>query len=564
VVLVSYLALIELPVRGAVVARWNFNSPVSDGDPTTGTFLPSRGAGVTSLLGGVTGSFTASNGSSDPDTEDSSNWRITNWPAQGTQNKQHGVRFDVPTVGWRNLRLTWNQRHSNTASKYARLQYTTNGIDFRDWRLITMPAESWANVLTASLEVLPGVENNRRFGFRFVAEFEDSATGTGLHGYVPSNPASSYGSAGTLRLDMVTLSGDPSVQALSVVTYNVLGRDVADWTTNSAQVKAIGRQLSYLNPDIVGFQEIPETNSNYLLMASFITAYLPDYFLATGIRTDGGERSVIASRFPILRSQSWLSRSALAGFGYSGVFTRDLFEVQVEVPGFNQPLHFFTTHLKAFGDEASATRRGAEARAISNFFARVYLSTNALHPYVLVGDMNEDLYRPRTYEQNAIKTLANAATGLCTNTPRNPVTGDDRTWSIQNANLSIRFDYVLPCGLLSSNLISSQVFRSDRVHPMVPPLLVGDSATSSDHLPVMMSFRNPYEVPATIQSFSRSNGLLRLTWRTVPGAHYQVETSYDLSTWTVLLNNIMATTEQYPFEFSTMGVPQFFRLARGD
>jgi hypothetical protein len=90
------------------------------------------------------------------------------------------------------------------------------------------------------------------------------------------------------------------------------------------------------------------------------------------------------------------------------------------------------------------------------------ICANTLRPYVLVGDMNEDIYRPRTYEQGAIQTLTSMPTGLRLTTPRNPVTAADRTWSIQNASLTIRFDYVLPCGLLYSNITSSQVFRSDR------------------------------------------------------------------------------------------------------
>ncbi len=136
------MVLISLAGHASVVALWNFNSPVPDGNETTGTLSPAIGAGVAGLLGAVTGTFSIPNGSSDPDTVDNSNWRITTWPAQSTQNKQNGVRFNVPTVGWSNLRLLWDLRNSNTASKYTRLQYTTNGIDFRDLQLVTMPFET--------------------------------------------------------------------------------------------------------------------------------------------------------------------------------------------------------------------------------------------------------------------------------------------------------------------------------------------------------------------------------------------------------------------------------------
>jgi hypothetical protein len=416
------------PASATTLAFWNFNSPTSDANAATGTLQPATGSGTASLVGGVIASFTDANGSSDPNATDNSNWRITGWPAQEAQNKQNGVRFNVPTVGYRNIMLRWDLRNSNTASKYTRLQYTTNGTDFIDFLVITMPYETWVNGQAASFAGVPGVEGNANFGVRFVTEFERTAIGSGTNGYVPCNPTSTYGSAGTLRFDMVSVSDElPAVTNLTLLSYNVLGRGVTDWTTNSAQVQAIGRQMSYLKPDIVGFVEIPEVNSNYRQMTNFVAAYLPGYYLATGSYSDGGERSVVASRFPIARSKSWLVNSSLSAFGYSGTFTRDLFEAQIEVPGIQQPFHYFVTHLKAQDDQDSATRRGAEARAISNYFAAIYLTTNSAHPYCLVGDMNEDVFRPRDYELQAIQTLTSSPTGLQLTTPTNPATGNERT-----------------------------------------------------------------------------------------------------------------------------------------
>ena len=549
-------------VVAGTIAQWDFNSVPPDADANTGTLSPAIGFGDAALVGGVTGSFTASNGSSDPNATDNSNWRITTWPAQGTQNKQNGIRFDVCTVGYRNIRVRWDQRNSNTASKYARLQYTTNGTMFVDFHVIVMTNETWINGQSVSFAGVPGVEDNPRFAIRFVTEFERTALDSGTNGYVPSSTTSSYGLTGTLRFDMVSVTGEPTVGGFSLVSYNVLGRDQPDWTTNSAQVRAIGRQLAHLQPDIVGFQEIPETNANYLQMTGFVAAFLPGYYLATGQRTDGGERSAVASRFPIVRSKSWLARSNLTAFGYAGVFTRDLFEAEILVPGFPQPLHFFNTHLKAHPDEDSSIRRGAEARAISNFFFTAYLTTNALRPYVLVGDMNEDINRPRTYEQGAIQTLTSFPTGLRLTIPRNPVTSDERTWSIQNANLTIRFDYILPCGLLFSNITGSQVFRSDMVVPAAPPMLPGDSATAADHLSVVMTFRNPYDVPFIIRDLTISNQVATLRWTTIPGDRYRVETSADLIAWQPTTTNLIAPTGEISFQTPAHNTSQFFRIAR--
>jgi endonuclease/exonuclease/phosphatase family metal-dependent hydrolase len=499
----------------ATLALWDFNSPTPDGDPTTGTLQAASGSGTASLVGGVSGSFTAPNGSSDPNSTDNSNWRITGWPAQGTQNKQNGDQFSVSTAGYRNIGLSWDLRNSNTASKYTRLQYTTNGTDFIDYQVITMPYEAWVNDQTASFAGVPGVDGNPQFGVRFVIEFESTVIAPSTNGYVPCNPTNNYGSAGTLRFDMVTLSGELApVTNLTLLTYNVEGRHVTDWTTNSAQVQAIGRQMSYLKPDIIGFQEIPDLSNISQLMSNFAAAYLPGYSLAVGFTGDGVERFVVASRFPVARSKLWLAGSSLSAFGYSGTFDRGLLEAQITVPGFSQPFHFFVTHPQAGTTEAEATRRGAEARAISNYFVTVYLTTNSLHPYCLVGDMNEDIYRPRDYELQAIQTLTSAPTGLQLATPTNPVTGDERTWSSRNPNPTIRFDYVLPSQILLTNERGGQVFRSDKVNPPVPPMLTNDSATASDHFPVLLAFRNPY-VGRSDQTIS-FGGLSNKTYGDIP------------------------------------------------
>jgi hypothetical protein len=54
----------------------------------------------------------------------------------------------------------------------------------------------------------------------------------------------------------------------------------------------------------------------------------------------------------------------------------------------------FTVHLKSATDADSSAKRAAEAGAVSNFFATVYLPANGQQPYVLSGDMNEDILRP--------------------------------------------------------------------------------------------------------------------------------------------------------------------------
>ena len=62
--------------------------------------------------------------------------------------------------------------------------------------------------------------------------------------------------------------------SLTLMTYNVKGNGVADWSTNAVQVLAIGRQIQFLKPDVITFNEIPRTN--VWQMANWVTAFMPD------------------------------------------------------------------------------------------------------------------------------------------------------------------------------------------------------------------------------------------------------------------------------------------------
>jgi endonuclease/exonuclease/phosphatase family metal-dependent hydrolase len=357
---------------------------------------------------------------------------------------------------------------------------------------------------------------------------------------------------------LASLGAAPAVQVFSVLTYNVDGNDATDLSTNSAQVQAIGRQLSHLQPDVITFNEIPFLTS--WEMTNFVKAFLPGHLLAMNSGTDGYLRSAILSRHLIVRSKSWLDGVTLTNFGYNGSFTRDLFEAELSVPGFEQPLHIFTTHLKAGTATNDLARRGAEASAISNFLVTVFLPTNSARPYVLTGDLNEDIGRPRSGSQHPIERLLSAPTGLRLTTPLNPFSNDDRTLSIRSS-LFVRYDYVLPCGLLYSNVASSQVFRTDLLNPRPSNVLSNDSRTASDHLPVLMVFNNPYP-PFRLTSVTASNGMVHLTWPTSPGRQYCVEASSNLTSWAVMATNLAAASAHLSWTTNASRARQFFRVGR--
>jgi endonuclease/exonuclease/phosphatase family metal-dependent hydrolase len=370
-------------------------------------------------------------------------------------------------------------------------------------------------------------------------------------------------------LIITPVSFDATNGEIRLLQYNVAGNGVADWSTNTAQVQAIGRELVYLNPDIVTFNEIP--TNGLALMPDWMKAFLPGYFLATNSTSDGYIQNVIASRFPITRSASHMAFSSLAPYGYTGTgFTRDLFEAQIAVPNWPLPLHVFVTHLKSTGSsnpQDDANKRAAMASAVSNYFAAVFLpGTNGMHPYVLDGDMNEDAFFPDAdyVSGQPIQRLTGPPAGLQMTIPVNPATRADLTESIQGS-LDTRFDYILPCALLFSNIAGDEVFRTDLLTNLPPDLLSNDDMTASDHLPVLMVFNNPYDTPFKIISCVRTSEGVTLNWESQNNRVFDIEVSSNLVAWTPFATNLPATTTNSPFVFTTNNVAdgaRFFRVHR--
>jgi endonuclease/exonuclease/phosphatase family metal-dependent hydrolase len=356
-----------------------------------------------------------------------------------------------------------------------------------------------------------------------------------------------------------------STPAFSYLTYNVNGNLRTDWSTTNWYVRGIGRQVQYLNPDIITFQEIPVTNNCTAQMADFVAAYRPGYYLVTNSADDGYIRSAILSRFPIVASRSWLHGVYLGPYGYTNAspspyFARDLFEAQIAVPGFPQPLHVFTVHLKSGQAGPESSKRAAEASAVSNFFATIYLPTNGLQPYVLSGDLNEDILRPPDSNPQSIQRLVNASTGLQLATPVNLFTDSELTISIRDG-LTKRYDYILPCAMLFSNIVRSQVFRTDLLNPL-PPNLYSDDENASDHLPVIMFFGNPFNTPFRLLSIGATNQIVSLKWESSSNRQYHVEVSSNLTAWTPLVTNLTATGADFTFSTNVPGDVKFFRIRR--
>ena len=212
----------------ATLAQWNFNSNPADANTGTGSTVASTGSGSASLVG-VTATF-AAGGMTDPAAStDNSGWNTASYPAQSTGNKSAGVKFTVNTTGYRNLVISWEQRLSNTASKYARLQYTTDGVNFVDAGVINISVGSAFEFQSQDLSAIASINDNPHFAFRIVAEFQSTATGSGTAGYVTAS-ASAYGTSGTVRFEMITVTATPLPATLPDAPVNLVA------TAGNAQV----------------------------------------------------------------------------------------------------------------------------------------------------------------------------------------------------------------------------------------------------------------------------------------------------------------------------------------
>jgi hypothetical protein len=155
------------------------------------------------------------------------------------------------------------------------------------------------------------------------------------------------------------------------------------------------------------------------------------------------------------------------------------------------------------------------------------------------------------------------ATGLRLTTPTNIYdlsVSNDMTESIRATRLTVRFDYIMPCALMFSNIAGSQVFRTDKLFPVPPNLFSNDDKIASDHLPVLMMFNNPFYKPFNTTSFLRSGTNVSLNWQSVPGQTYRVEASTNLTAWTTLATNLMATNYSGTFTTNSTSGVNFFRV----
>jgi hypothetical protein len=310
------LPLMLTGARAGIIAQWNFNSPTPDSDTGTGTLLPSSGQGTALFCGGTTSTF-ATGCTNDPaPAADNSGWNTSSYATQGTSNKMTGVQFNVSTLGYSDIVIRWDHRVSSSASKYCRLQYCPDGATWTDYPVpvaamaVVSTRQNYFEAQTNSLVGVTEVENCAGFSFRIVAEWESTAVG-GSDNYIPTYATNNYSRNGTIRFDMVTVSGTP-----------IPGANTPPGISGfSAQTLRVGHSTGPLPFNIWDAEDTPESLT--LLLASSNESAVPAGNLVLG--GSGNNRTLTVSA----GEQPGISTVTVAVLDSGGLSNHTSFQVTV-------------------------------------------------------------------------------------------------------------------------------------------------------------------------------------------------------------------------------------------
>lgn len=193
---------------------------------------PTFGSGTFSLVN-ISLSNTSFN-SQFPNAAAGSAFNTTGYPAASEGSGTTGVEFAVSTEGRSGIIISMNMRHSNSASRFVRFLYSTDGtnfstidltpdnsstrlllggannpansaIDHTNDAFVALAGDTWHRRIV-DLTSIAAVNNNPNFKFRVVTIFEP-----GTNAYRASTDGRSYETTGTLRFDSVRLGSNSTL-----------------------------------------------------------------------------------------------------------------------------------------------------------------------------------------------------------------------------------------------------------------------------------------------------------------------------------------------------------------
>jgi hypothetical protein len=206
------------------ITQWTF-----EGDVIT----PATGSGTASLLGGTTATFATGSGGGRA-------WNTSTYAAQSTGSGTRGVQFNVSTLTFSNINISFQHRASGTMSRWAQLDYTLDGganwtTGFWNNNGGLSPHDTFYS-FNVDLSAIVGANNNADFGFRIVSifsplAFDQNSTNApfsadtaymransgAVYSPLESTNTGDYGTTGTWRFDDVLVTEvvpEPSTYAL--------------------------------------------------------------------------------------------------------------------------------------------------------------------------------------------------------------------------------------------------------------------------------------------------------------------------------------------------------------
>ena len=212
--------LLSTIVAQSQIALWNYNTII--GAPTT--YNADLGVGTSSIVGTLTVASAATgmdpiinNGCGAQNGLNPGAWAFT--AAPGLTNESNGVQYNVSTVGYQNIKFTWDQRWSGTSVNTVRVKYTTDGLAWTDFVMTDQNTTYCNGVLDAGRFQNNGVgdqyrrisvdfvsilaaNNNPNFAVRILAAHYQ-ATGE----FRQTSVATNIATGGTWRFDNVKVDG---------------------------------------------------------------------------------------------------------------------------------------------------------------------------------------------------------------------------------------------------------------------------------------------------------------------------------------------------------------------
>ena len=207
-------------VAQSQIALWNYNTII--GSPTT--YNADLGVGTSSIVGTLTIASAATgmdpiinNGCGAQNGVNPGAWAFT--AAPGLTNESNGVQYNVSTVGYQNIKFTWDQRWSGTSVNTVRVKYTTDGLAWTDFVMTDQNTTYCNGVLdggrfqnngvgdqyrrvSVDFVAIPAANNNPNFAVRILAAHYQ-ASGE----FRQTVLTGSIATGGTWRFDNVKVDG---------------------------------------------------------------------------------------------------------------------------------------------------------------------------------------------------------------------------------------------------------------------------------------------------------------------------------------------------------------------